>query len=43
MDGQCEKSAAVDEEFEKEVNMVKDYYIDLEEKLQITKGTPPTS
>ena len=39
MDGQCEKSSAVDEEFEKEVNMVKDYYKDLEEKLQISKET----
>ena len=43
MDGQCEKSSAVDEEFEKEVNMVKDYYKDLEDKLQISKDRPSTS
>ncbi len=39
MDKMCEKSSAVDEEYNNEVKRVTDYYTDLEHKLKIT-STP---
>ncbi len=37
MDKMCEKSAAVDEEYQNEVQRVEQYYKDLEQKLKITE------
>ena len=36
MDDMCDRSAAVDEEIDGQINKIKDYYHDLEEKLHIT-------
>jgi len=35
MDEMCDRSEDVDKEFEEEVNRVKQYYTDLEDKLKI--------